>query len=171
MSSGLPILFAWPAMAGFIALPALAAAHRRRASREVSAVALELAAFAAAVRDARRRLPMDEVLLARVLRLRVADATPLHLAQALDRAEPAALADIIQRLSTRLRRRVAFERMMLARTAPGLRRGAIAASLPALLVCVLPWFGAQIPDAAQLSLLFIEAVGCVLLWRLARVEI
>lgn len=171
MDDALPFVVLWPVLACFIALPALAALHRRRASREVSAVASELAAFAATVRDAQRRLPMDDTLLARIRRLRVADSTPLQLAQALDRAEPVLIADIAQRLATRLRRRVAFERMMLARTAPGLRRGAIAASLPPLLVGAISWLGASVPLSAHVSLLGIEAVGCVLLWRLARVEI
>ena len=171
MVSALPFVVLWPVMACFIALPALAALHRRRASREVSAVATELAAFATTLREAQSRLPMDATLLARILRLRVADTTPLQLAQALDRGEPVLLADVVQRLASRLRRRVAFERMMLARTAPGLRRGAIAASLPPLLVGVVSWSGAHVPLAAQVSLLCIEAVGCVLLWRLARVEI
>ena len=170
MSSALP-LFVWPLMGCFVALPALAAAQRRRVSRDASAVALELAAFAASVRESQRRLVLDEALLARIQRLRVADAMPLHLAQALDRADPLVLADIAQRLATRLRRRIAFERMMLARTAPGLRRGAIAASLPLLLSGALSFCGVEIPVSALLFLLAIEAAGCVLLWRLARVEI
>lgn len=164
-------LVAWPVMGCFIALPALAAARRRRISRDVSAVALDLAAFAAAVRDAQRRLPMDETLQARVLRLRIDDATPLRLAQALDRADPIVLADIAQRLASRLRRRVAFERMMLARTAPGLRRGAIAASMPLLLMSGLSFVGVSIPEAAEAALLGAQGMGCLLLWRLARVEV
>lgn len=162
---------AWPVMGCFIALPALAAARRRRVSRDVSAVAVELAAFAAAVRDARRRLTMDEALQARVQRLNIDDASPLQLAQALDRADPLALADIAQRLATRLRRRVAFERMMLARTAPGLRRGAVAASLPLLLMGALSAVGVSIPDSAEVALQVAQGGGCLLLWRLARVEI
>jgi hypothetical protein len=171
MSAELPSFVAWPLLACFIALPAAAAARRRQASAEVSAVAAELVAFASAVRGAERALPMDEALRARILRLRVADAAPLHLAQELECAGPQTLADAAQRLALRLRRRVAFDRKMLARTAPGLRRGAIAASLPPLLVAALPFAGAHVPGATQLALLLFETAGCALLWRLARVEI
>lgn len=165
------MLLVWPLLAGFIGLPALAAARRRRASRVASGVADELAAFAVAVRGAERNLPMDEALQARIVSLRTAEASPLQLARELDRADPGLLADIAQRLASRLRRRVAFERKMLARTAPGLRRGAIAASLPPLLLAGLQRAGADIPTATQLALLVFEAAGCLLLWRLARVEI
>lgn len=164
-------MVAWPVMSGFIALPALAAARRRRVSRDISAVAGELTEFATAVRRAQRRLPMDEALRARVQRLRIDDATPLELARALDRADPLVLTDLAQRLATRLRRRVAFERMMLARTAPGLRRGAMAASLPLMLMGGLSFMGVQIPGSAEVALIVAQAVGCLLLWRLARVEI
>jgi hypothetical protein len=81
------------------------------------------------------------------------------------------LADAAQRLALRLRRRVAFERKMLARTAPGLRRGALAACLPPLALCVLMSAGVTIPWTAQTLLFAVEALGCALLWRLARVEI
>lgn len=162
---GLPALFA------FIALPAAAAWHRRRASREASAVAEELSAFASAVREAARCLPMDDALHARVIKLRVADAASLHLAQDLERGGAGALADAAQRLALRLKRRVCFERKMLARTAPGLRRGAVAASLPPVLLWASQVAGAEIPPAAQFTLLMAEAAGCALLWRLARVEI
>lgn len=170
MSSELAWL-AWCVLAAFIALPAAAAWHRRRASREASAVAAELAAFAQSVRAVSRCLPMDEALRLRILKLRVADAASLQLAQELGRGSAMALADAAQRLALRLRRRVCFERKMLARTAPGLRRAAIAASLPPLLVLAYGFGGVEIPPAAQLSLLAAEAGGCALLWRLARVEI
>lgn len=162
---------ALPVMAAFIALPAAAAWRRRRTSREASAVALELSAFAAAVRAAERPLPLDDALRARVLKLRVAESASFHLAQELEQDAPTALADATQRLASRLRRRVAFERKMLARTAPGLRRGAVAASLPPLLMWVLPLAGVGIPVGAQIALLVAESAGCALLWRLARVEI
>jgi hypothetical protein len=160
-----------PLFAMFIALPAAAAWRRRRVSREASAVALELATFAQQVRGVARCLPLDETLHTRIVRLHMAEAAPLQLAQHLERGEPGALADAAQRLALRLRRRVAFDRKMLARTAPGLRRGAIAASLPPLLLWALQMAGAEIPAHAQLSLLVAEAAGCALLWRLARVEI
>jgi Flp pilus assembly protein TadB len=161
----------WPVLAGFIALPALAAARRRRRSREASAVASELAAFASIVRAADRHVPLDEGLRARILRLRMAEAAPLSLAEELQQAGPQALADTAQRLASRLRRHAAFERKMLARTAPGLRRGAFVACLPPLMLALLHQLDAQIPGDAQLALLALEAVGCALLWRLARVEI
>ena len=161
----------WPLSGCFIALPAVAAARRRRVSRVVSAIAGELAAFATEVREAQRRLPMDETLQRRVQCLNIDDATPLRLVQALDRADPMVLADIAQRLASRLRRRVAFERMMLARTAPGIRRGAIAASLPLLLGGAMSFLGVSIPEAAEVALLCVQAAGCLMLWRLARVEI
>lgn len=171
MAGELPFFVAWPLLACFVALPAAAAARRRQASAEASAVAAELAAFASAVRAADRALAMDEALRSRIRRLRVADAAALQLAQDLERAGPQTLADAAQRLALRLRRRVAFDRKMLARTAPGLRRGAVAASLPPLLFAALPFTGAQMPGEAQLALLLLEAAGCALLWRLTRVEI
>jgi hypothetical protein len=160
-----------PTLAAFIAMPAAAAWQRRRGSREASAIAAELADFAASVRQAERCLPMDEALRARVIRLRLADAASLQLAQELEHGGATALADAAQRLALRLKRRVCFERKMLARTAPGLRRGAIAASLPPLLMWASQVAGVEIPSAAQLCLLVAEAGGCALLWRLARVEI
>jgi hypothetical protein len=81
------------------------------------------------------------------------------------------LADAAQRLALRLRRRVAFDRKMLARTAAGLRRGAIVASVPPVAVGALFAMGVDIP-AATLSMLFLaESAACALLWRLASVEI
>jgi hypothetical protein len=158
-------------LACFIALPALAALRRRRLSREASAIAVELTAFASAVRDSGRCLPMDDGLRARIQRLHLPDTAPLQLAQELEPQDPHALAESAQRLALRLRRRVAFDRKMLARTAPGLRRGAIAACLPPLLLGALPLLGAQIPAGAQWALLVVEAGACALLWRLAHVEI
>src|SRR5690349_7549340 len=81
--SGFPWFAAWPLLLAFIVLPAGAALRRRRNSREASDVALGLAAFAADVRRADRRLTMDENLYLRLARLRLAEATPLHLAQEL----------------------------------------------------------------------------------------
>jgi hypothetical protein len=171
MAHDLPLFMALPLLACFIALPAAAAWRRRRTSREASEVAMELVNFAASVRSASRCLPVEASLQARILRLRVSDSASLLLAQELERGGFVLLADAAQRLATRLRRRVAFERKMLARTAPGLRRGAVAASAPPLLLLLLHLVGMQIPLAAQLSLWFIEAAGCALLWRVARVEI
>ena len=171
MSADVQIWLAFPALAAFIALPAAAAWQRRRVSHEASAVAVELAEFAASVRQAERLLPIDENLHARLIKLRLADAASFQLAQELERGGAPALADAAQRLALRLKRRVCFERKMLARTAPGLRRAAIAASLPPLLMWALQVIGVQIPSDSQFALLAAEAAGCALLWRLARVEI
>ena len=162
---------AWALLVFFIALPALAAWARRRQSCLSSAVAVELAEYAAAIRLAARCLPLDDALRIRLTRLRLAESMSLQLAQELERGGPEALADVAQRLATRLRRRVAFERKMLARTAPGLRRGALAASLPPVLVLVLHFAGVEIPVGTQLALLGVEMLGCLLLWRVARVDI
>jgi Flp pilus assembly protein TadB len=171
MASELPLFIAWPLLVLFIALPAAAAWRRRRDSREASEVAAGLVEFAAAVRRESRCLPLDEALRSRIIRLRVAEAASLQLAQELQRGGAAPLADAAQRLALRLRRRVAFDRKMLARTAPGLRRGAIAASVPPVVALLLHMAGADIPPGAHLGLLLVEAAGCALLWRLARVEI
>jgi hypothetical protein len=171
MASEWPLFMAWPLLAFFIALPAAVAWRRRRESREASEVALELANFAAAVRREARCLPLDEILRLRIIRLRLDESASLQLAQELQRGGASLLADAAQRLASRLRRRVAFERKMLARTAPGLRRGALAASLPPLGALLLHMAGAGIPLGAQVTLLLVEAGGCALMWRVARVEI
>jgi hypothetical protein len=171
MASEASVVLAWTMLAFFIALPALAAWGRRRQSRVSSAVAVELAEYAAAVRLAARCLPLDDTLRIRLMRLQLAESMSLQLAQELERGGPAALADVAQRLATRLRRRVAFERKMLARTAPGLRRGALAASVPPVLVLVLHFAGLEIPAGIQMVLLGAEMLGCLLLWRVARVDI
>ena len=171
MAGEWPLFFGWPLLAFFIALPGAAAWRRRRASRQASEVAAELVNFAAAVRREARCLPLDEPLRARIVRLRIDESVSLQLAQELQRGGPSLLADAAQRLALRLRRRVAFERKMLARTAPGLRRGAVAASLPPALALCLHLVGGDLPLGAQLTLLFVEATGCTLLWRSARVEI
>ena len=116
-------------IAGLIALPALCARARRRASRDASEVAAQLIEFAARVRGAARCLPLDAVWLARVEQLRMPEFVSFLLAQELARPNSALLADTAQRLALRLKRRVAFERKMLARTASGRRRGALAAAV------------------------------------------
>jgi hypothetical protein len=171
MASEWPLFIGWPLLAFFIALPAAAAWRRRRESREASEVAAELVNFAAAVRREARCLPLEESLRARLVRLRVDETVSLQLAQELQRGGAPLLADAAQRLALRLRRRVAFDRKMLARTAPGLRRGAVAAGLPPVLALGLHFAGADLPLGAQLTLLFVEGAGCALLWRAARVEI
>jgi hypothetical protein len=158
-------------LAVFIGLPAGAAWHRRRLSRAASEAAAELALFAADLQRGARCLPLDRSLHARLIRLRVGEMASLELAMDLARGDPALLAEAAQRLVSRLRRRVAFERKMLARTASGLRRGAIAASLPPAIILALSTVGVDIPAPTQGILFVLEAAGCALLWRLARVGI
>jgi hypothetical protein len=169
------LLAALPAIAGFIALPAFLALCRRRATREASEVAAALASFAAASRQelsrTSRAQALDADLSARVQRLRVPEFACLQLAQELPQAPPELLAAAAQRLALRLKRRIAFERKMLARTASGRRRGALAAIIPPLLLLVLHAFGLSIPFVMVAFVVCFEAVGCWLLWRLARIGI
>ena len=156
---------------GLIALPALCAQARRRASRQASEVAGSLLEFATRVRAAATCLPIDAGLLARAEQLRMPEFVSFLLAQDLARPDPGLLADTAQRLALRLKRRVAFERKMLARTASGRRRGAAAAAIPPLVLLAMSMAGQAIPLGVLLVLLVLEASGCWLLWRVARVEI
>ena len=156
---------------GLIALPALQAWHRRRASREASEIAVALAEFASTVRREARCRQLDAALLARAQRLRVPELVSFLFAQELARPDPELLADTAQRLALRLKRRVAFARKMLARTASGRRRGAVATALPPLaLLCLVPT-GWAIPPGALVFLLLVESFGCWLMWRVARVDV
>lgn len=162
-------LLIWPPLALLIALPALAAWHRRDHSREMRELADALIAHAAALQEG-QVVPLEPALEQRLDRLGLPDIVVWKLAQ--EYANQRRLrADCAQRLALRLRRRVAFERKMLARAAPGLRRGAFAASAPPLATLLLQSVGLEIPLAARVVLLVVEILGCVLLWRLARVEI
>jgi Flp pilus assembly protein TadB len=154
-----------------IALPALAAAARRRAMREASDVAGALSALALAARQQAACPPLDATLRERLRRLRAPEFTWLLLVLELPQAKPELLADTAQRLALRLKRRVAFERKMLARTASGRRRGAVAATVPPLVLVALHASGMQLPLAALLFVVALQAFGCWLLWRVARVEI
>ena len=169
------LLAALPAIAGFIALPAFIALCRRRATREASEVAIALAEFAAALRRGLERgdggLALDANLSARARRLRVPEFASLQLVQDLPQARPELLADTAHRLALRLKRRIAFERKMLARTASGRRRGALAAIIPPLLLLVLHASGLGVPAELLVFVICFEAFGCWLLWRLARVGI
>ena len=154
---------------GLIALPALSAWRRRRFSREASGVAAELVAFAQALRRTNDCVPLDEALLARAQRLGMPELRSFELAHRLSPANPALLADAAQRLALRLKRRVAFERKMLARTASGRRRGAIAAALPPLILVTLAAAGRGLPVGALLFVAALEVLGCWLLLRVTRV--
>lgn len=155
----------------FIALPAIMAAQCRHASRTASAIATSLSEFAMAAREGASPPPLDELLCARAQRLRIPEVALLLLVRELPRPPPALVADTASRLALRLKRRVAFERKMLARTAAGRRRGAIAASLPPLTLAALHVAGIDLPMSALLILLVAEACGGILLWRVARVDV
>lgn len=169
------LLASLPVIAGFIALPALIAVWQRRATREASEVASALAEFAASVRrDVSRNVvsaPLDAALSARAERLGVPEFASLQLAQDLMHPHPELLADTAQRLALRLKRRIAFERKMLARTASGRRRGAVAAAIAPVVLLSLHAGGFAMPLGALAFVLCIEGFGCWLLWRLARVGI
>jgi hypothetical protein len=157
--------------AALIGLPALAAAIRARAMREAAEVASALSALALVVRKADECPPPDESLWRRAERLGAPEFSWWLLAHELPRPSPVLVADTAQRLALRLKRRVAFERKMLARTASGRRRGAWAASIPPLALVVFHAAGFPVPLPALWCVLAMEACGCWLLWRVARVEI
>ena len=169
-------LESWPLglgllLAALIALPALGALHRRRRSRECSEVAVALAGFANALRSATGPLEIDACLLARARRLAVPEMLGFEYARGLPRPQPGLLADAAQRLALRLKRRVAFERKMLARTASGRWRGAAAGSCAAVALLVLQLMGVSIPPASQALLVVMQGIGCCLLWRVTHVEV
>jgi hypothetical protein len=149
----------------------LAAWRRRRVSRVASDLAARLSRYAVEVRRSASCPPLEAEVLSGLRRLSWPEAHSLDFAGELTRAGPEVLANVAQRLATRLRRRVAFERKMLARTAPGLRRGALAALVPPVVVVSAQALGVDIPPATLLTLWFADLTGCLLLWRLARVDI
>jgi hypothetical protein len=171
VTSDWPVLLALALLVFFIALPAIAAWRRRGRSRLAIEAASDLAAFAERVRRDPRALALDDALATRLMRLRLGEMASLQLALALGRNDALLVADSAQRLALRLRRRVAFERKMLARTASGLRRGAVAASIPPVLASASMLAGIAIPAPALCMIAVAEAIGCVLLWQFARVEI
>ncbi len=162
---------AWLLLALFIGMPALSAWRRRVRSREASEIAVMLVDFAREVRRTAQLLPLEASLKRRLGGLMLHEANSLLLAEELGRGGAELQADAAQRLALRLRRRVAFERKMLARTASGLRRGALAALIPPAAVLFLHAVGWEMPGAAQAGLWLVELAGCVLLWRIAHVEI
>jgi len=165
------LIAACSVIASLAALPAMQAVHRRRASRECSEVASGLIDYASGMRRGQRGSPLDEGLLARVRQLRIPEIITFEFAQHLTSPDPQLLADTAQRLALRLKRRVAFERKMLARTAPGRRRGAIAAAVPGIAILSLRMVDVVTPIPALTLLIAVEALGCWLLWRVARVEV
>jgi len=165
--------FALCAIAMLVAFPAMAAWRRGARSREDSEIALALQALARELRREAATAP-DPELLARVAGLtqRVPESRAFLFAAELTRLTPPLLADAAQRLGLRLRRRVAFERKMLARTRSGLRRGAVAAAIPvALAVGRLAAFDVRLPTASLVFLLLLEGLGCFMLWRITRAAV
>lgn len=158
-------------IACLVALPLVQALRGRRVSRECSAVAAGLIEFADAVRREQRSLALPDDLRLRVSQLPIPEVVTFEFAQQLARPDPGLLADAAQRLALRLKRRVAFERKMLARTAPGRRRGAIAATAPGIALLGLRLAGLAPPFPALVLLVAVEAFGCWLLWRVSRVEV
>jgi hypothetical protein len=169
MTTELTMLAALLMLAFVLAWPVLLAWWRRGASREASEVAGALEAFAADARRATRCPDVDAVLAARVARLRMPELGAFQLAPTLPDATPELVADAAARLALRLRRRIAFERKMLARTAPGRRRGAIAGALPPVVLLALASAGARIPWVALVLLVIAQGVGCWLQARIAHV--
>jgi len=164
-----PLVYA--VLAALIALPSLAAFQARRRSRECSAFASRLTEFAAAVRREQRALAIEDSLLEAAADLRIPERTSFEYLRELTHPEPELLADSAQRLALRLKRRVAFTRKMLARTASGRRRAALAAAAPAFLLLCLHAMEVVVPVAALAVLIGLEAAGCWLVWRLARVGV
>jgi hypothetical protein len=157
-------------MLGFVlAWPVVLAAWRRRVNRNASEAAGALEAFAAEARRATQCLEIEPSLAAQVARLRMPELGAFRLVPVLPNATPALVSDAAARLALRLRRRISFERKMLARTAPGRRRAAAAGALPCVLLLAIAATGAGIPAAALLLLAFAQGVGCWLQVRIAHV--
>ena len=154
-----------------IALPALGAARRRRRSSELARVANGFMELAQAVRRAGIRLHAHEDLLKTARALVIPELVTFEFIQASTKNTPELLADTAQRLALRLKRRVAFERKMLARTASGRRRGAIGAAAPALAMLLARVGGVALPMTALMLLVVLEVLGCWMLWRVARVDV
>lgn len=171
MESDAALLVTCLLLALLIALPGVQAVGRRRVSREASEVAVALVEFAARVRGGQQGRSPDPGLLARVDGVAIPEVISFQFAHQLSSPDPDLVADAAQRLALRLKRRIAFERKMLARTAPGRRRGAMAAAAPGAILLALRLAGIALPPGTLGLLLSIEALGCWLLWRAARVEV
>lgn len=158
-------------LGALIALPSFAAFCGRRRTRNCSEFANALVEYAARLRLERSPVLVDETLLERARNLGVRELISFEYLRDVTRADPALLADAAQRLALRLKRRVAFARKMLARTASGRRRAALAGGVPALLMLSLAAFGIMLPHSLLVVLLILEGIGCWLVWYLARVEV
>jgi hypothetical protein len=157
-------------LAGVIGWPLLLAWQRRRESMEASAVAVELAEFARIVRRDNVCRPLEPGLEARVARLRMPELGAFRLAPTLPNATPELVSDAAMRFALRLKRRVAFDRKMLARTAPGRRRGAAAGALPPVVLLALAVADADFPLAAWVFVALADILGCWMLARFASVS-
>ena len=173
MTPDIPTWVALLAVSTLVGLPALGAWRRRALSREASRVAEELQAFAFVVRREGKREALSEDLSRHLdaLRSDVPEIVGFLLTQQLSHLSPDSQADAAQRLALRLKRRVAFERKMLARTASGLKRGAAAAAVPPVVVLTMAGWGAQPPVLALAVLFALEMLGCWLIWRTVRIEV
>ncbi len=169
MTTELTSLAALIMLAFVLSWPAMLAWWRRGVSREASEVAGAIESFAADARRAARCPEIDADLVARATRLHLPELGSFRLAPTLPNATPELVADAAMRLASRLRRRTAFERKMLARTASGRRRGAIAGAIPPVLLLILVAAGANVPPAALGLLILAQGVGCWLQARIARV--
>jgi hypothetical protein len=162
MDPDIALAIACVLITALVTLPGIHALRRRRASRESSAVAASLVELAGVV---------DDEFLARLRGLAVPETISFEFARQFAATDPVLLADAARRLALRLKRRIAFERKMLARTAPGRRRGAIAAAAPGATLLGLRMADIMLPLPAMVVLIAVEAFGCWLLWRVARVEV
>ncbi len=158
-------------IAVLIALPALGAGWRRRRSRELARVANGFMELAQEVRSTGTCLQAHEDLLRTARALEIPELVTFEFIHGSARTTPELLADTAQRLALRLKRRVAFERKMLARTASGRWRGSIAAAMPAITLLAMAPAGLVLPIGALLCLLLLESLGCWFLWQAARVEV
>jgi Flp pilus assembly protein TadB len=156
-------------LATVLSWPAVLASIRRSASREASEVANSLEAFSRESRGALRCPDIDPELASRIARLRMPELGAFQLAPNLPHATPELVAGAAARLALRLRRRVAFERKMLARTASGRRRGAVIGAVPPAVLIALAAGGIEVPVVVLVIVAFAEGIGCWLLTRIATV--
>lgn len=171
MSTDHASLVAVLVLAMVLAWPAVFAAWRRHVNRGASEVAAALEAFADRSRLSDMLVEVDAALAQRIARLRLPEYNAFEVAPRLPNATPALVAAAAARLALRLRRRIAFERKMLARTASGRRRGAIGGALPPLVLLGFAGSGADLPGLVLLLLIGALGLGSWLQVRIAKVAI
>ena len=172
MSSDAALLASMVVFAALIALPALAAASRRRAMREASDVAGALSALAVVGSQERGVSAARRVVVASVRSACMRPSSPRCCWRTNCRA-PLRSCWRTRRNGWHCASSGAWPSNARCSRAPrpGRRRGAVAASIPPLALLALHAGGIQVPLAALLFVVAIEACGCWLLWRVARVEI